>query len=154
MVDGRIRRREPYSKLLTRLVPGFNCFDVITDAAQIPLHHVPVSFLYIATDIAEDLLSGPDIVMDVLEALFEHGSLIIEIVCILQVPCHHHHESLFVCEQVQSWSASSISVFPTTFFISFLIRFSFIALVESARMERICAMIFASNSVTSGVNVQ
>lgn len=102
MVDGRIRRREPYSKLLTRLVPGFNCFDVITDAAQIPLHHVPVSFLYIATDIAEDLLSGPDIVMDVLEALFEHGSLIIEIVCILQVPCHHHHESLFVCEQVQS----------------------------------------------------
>jgi hypothetical protein len=65
-------------------------------------------------------------------------------------------------------SASSMSVLPISFFRNFsrpksdkkehrtrnglLIRLSVIAFVESARMERVCAMIFPSNSVNSLVS--
>ena len=55
-----------------------------------------------ATDITEVLLGGPDIVMGVLEDLLDYRSIIVEMVCILQVSRHHHREIIFFCEQVQS----------------------------------------------------
>lgn len=76
---------------------GFRSFDVIIDAAYVDAQ---VGFLYISTDIAEDLLSGPDIIMDVLEGLFAYRSLVIEM--FLQISRRHHREILFSCEQVQS----------------------------------------------------
>jgi hypothetical protein len=78
----------------------FSCFDVIIDAASVQLNRVQVGFLYITTDIVEEPMSGPDIVMDVREDLLDHRSIIIEMVCILQVS--RHHEIIFFCEQVQS----------------------------------------------------
>jgi hypothetical protein len=78
-------------------------------------------------DVADKLLGclyiAADIINDLLEDLFDHRNLIIDMVRNFQVSPPR-------CK----------------------ILLSLIALVESARIERICAMIFASNSVNSGVS--
>jgi hypothetical protein len=129
--------------------------------------HIIVNRPHMATDVLGKGLDRLDIVISLFREHFGRFNVPIHKVHNLQVP-RHHRQTFFFRERVQTQNrvfdlrasrqplqkllCAMISREGYDEWSDPLIRLSTIALVESARMESNCAIIFPSNSVNSFVS--